>query len=364
MKVLWITNMPTIYRVYFFNELGRYCDLTVIFERYSATGIDNKWADDLAENFKFKFLKTRPIGREGSFSIDILRIRLSEYDKIIISSYSSPTEMLLLLKLKFLRKDYFLEVDGGIIKKENIIMKGIKTFFISGANAYFSTSDNTSKYLCYYGAKKELIFKYNFTSLFQKDILNQPIDKEEKNLIKAELGIKNKYVILSVGQFIYRKGFDILLNAYKELNNDILVYLIGGIETEEYKSIIKKYNMQNIRFLPNIPKHELEKYYLIADLFVLPTREDIWGLVINEAMAKGLPIITTDNCVAGLELIENGKNGFIVSVNDQDDLLEKTKYILDNKLIRENMKKESLNKIKNYSLEKMAYQHFCYFKEL
>lgn len=154
------------------------------------------------------------------------------------------------------------------------------------------------------------------------------------------------------------------MNAYKELNNDILVYLIGGIETEEYKSIIKKYNMQNIRFLPNIPKHELEKYYLIADLFVLPTREDIWGLVINEAMAKGLPIITTDNCVAGLELIENGKNGFIVSVNDQDDLLEKTKYILDNKLIRENMKKESLNKIKNYSLEKMAYQHFCYFKEL
>lgn len=57
---------------------------------------------------------------------------------------------------------------------------------------------------------------------------------------------------------------------------------------------------------------------MAADIFVHPTREDIWGLVVNEAMAKGLPVITTDRCVAGLELIKNESVGRIVPVENID----------------------------------------------
>lgn len=60
----------------------------------------------------------------------------------------------------------------------------------------------------------------------------------------------------------------------------------------------------NIVFVEFKTKEDLIDYYRAADLFVLPTREDIWGLVVNEAMAAGTPVITTTNCGAGMEILK------------------------------------------------------------
>jgi glycosyltransferase involved in cell wall biosynthesis len=88
---------------------------------------------------------------------------------------------------------------------------------------------------------------------------------------------------------------------------------------------------------------------------VLPTREDIWGLVINEALAYGLPTITTDRCVAGLELIRDGVNGYVVPVEDIDALSEKIKAVLASDL--EAMGKAALESVGPYTLENMARTH-------
>ena len=76
----------------------------------------------------------------------------------------------------------------------------------------------------------------------------------------------------------------------------------------------------NVHVIPFVSKKELLEYYRASDIFVLPTREDIWGLVVNEAMACGLPIITTDRCNAGIELIKDGENGYIVPTDNRDAL--------------------------------------------
>ena len=65
-------------------------------------------------------------------------------------------------------------------------------------------------------------------------------------------------------------------------------------------------------------KQDLEKEYQSCGMLVLPSRQECWGLVINEAMAYGLPVITTERCVAGLELIENGVNGYL---EDDDEII-------------------------------------------
>ena len=353
--------MPTIYRVYFFNELGKYCNLDVIFERYCATGVPNRWNDSLAKNFNAKFLNTKNFGREGSISFGLLKLNYREYDRIIISSYSSPTEILALIKLKLIRKKYILEVDGGMIKREIFIHKLLKKFLISGASIYFSTSEMTSKYLMYYGAQKNKIVKYNFTSLYKKDILQDPIGIDEKKDLKKKLAIKTDKLILAVGQFIYRKGFDVLLNAYKDLSNDVSICLIGGEVTNEYKNIVKTNYMKNVIFIDNISKEKLVQYYLAADLFVLPTREDIWGLVINEAMAIGLPIITTDKCIAGIELVKDFENGFIVPADSESELLKLTNLLLNDEYLRRRISLNNLIKIRNYTFEKMVEQHLQIF---
>ena len=363
LKILWLTNMPTIYRVHFFNELGKLCDLKVIFERYHATGVPNYWEDSLAENFQCTFLKTKDIGREGSIGFDVLKLPYELYDEVVISSYSSPTEMLALLKLKIKRIKYVFEVDGGIIKKDNFVIGGLKRFLISGADLYFSSSDQTSKYLQFYGARAHQIKKYQFTSLYEKDVLINPVSKEEKKEHKRRLGISEEKMILSVGQFIHRKGFDVLLKSYSGLKKDVAICIVGGTPLPEYKRIVEKYKMTNVYFVSNLAKGMLNEYYLAADIFVLPTREDIWGLVVNEAMAKGLPVVTTKNCVSGLELIENGKNGFIVSVENEEELLQKTECLISGELDLREMADNNLIKIRQYTFEKMAERHMEVFEE-
>lgn len=85
-----------------------------------------------------------------------------------------------------------------------------------------------------------------------------------------------------------------------------------------------------------------------------PTRKDVWGLVINEAMANGLPVITTDRCVAGLELVQNSVNGFIVRVDDIAELREKIVMVIANCVELGN---QSLDTVPAYTFEEMALKH-------
>ena len=149
------------------------------------------------------------------------------------------------------------------------------------------------------------IYRYPFSSLGNKDIINTPLSQQEKNAIRKILDIKEPQMILAVGQFIHRKGFDVLLQAARTMDKNIGIYIVGGKPTEEYLQIQKENNLTQIHFEGFKTKEELAMYFKAADIFVHPTREDIWGLVINESMAYGLPVVTTNKCVAGMELITN-----------------------------------------------------------
>jgi glycosyltransferase involved in cell wall biosynthesis len=162
-------------------------------------------------------------------------------------------------------------------------------------------------------------------------------------------------MVLAIGQMIHRKGFDVLLHAAKDLDPDTGIYFVGGEAKEAYIALTKELNLQHVHFLGFQKKDVLAKYYKASDVFVLPTREDIWGLVINEALAYGLPTITTDRCVAGLELIEDGINGYVVPVEDADALAEKIQAVLASDL--EQMGKAALEKVRPYTLENMARTH-------
>ena len=104
-------------------------------------------------------------------------------------------------------------------------------------------------------------------------------------------------------------------------------------------------------------KQDLFKFYKAADFFVLPTREDVWGLVINEAMACGLPVITTDRCGAGLELIQNSKNGYIVKTDDENELADCLNKMMHSENLKE-MGNNALRIMKKYTYQSMA--ECCY----
>ena len=81
-------------------------------------------------------------------------------------------------------------------------------------------------------------------------------------------------------------------------------------------------------------------------------------------MAYGLPIVSTDNCIAGLELVENNKNGFIVPVLNGDLLCEKVNDIIKDNKLKDKMSQESLKKIQKYTIEEMSKTHYEIFKKI
>lgn len=357
MKILFISNIPTPYKNDFFNEFGKFVDLTVLYEAHGATdqGIRFNWDVSQINNYSAVFLKDGDI-QENKFNHKILKWLKRDWDYIFVTNYSYLTEMGALIYLKVHCIPYVMEVDGGTIKSENLFKQILKRKLISGAKAYFSPSDQTDEFLQYYGAKKSLIIRHPFTSLYSKQILKENISKEQKVGIRKKLGINSKNVIVGVGQLIHRKGWDCLINIANAVDADI--YIIGEGECrKEYEEKINEQNLANIHLIGFLCNEITTMYYQAADIFVLPTRYDVWGLVINEALANGLPVITSTECVAGKELVVDGKNGFLLPVDNEKLLLDKIQILLSNRALRMQMSGNALKSIEKYTIENIVDVH-------
>lgn len=363
MKVLFTSNVPSPYRVDFFNVLAQYCDLTVLFEAYWAQDRNEKWLEHRNYTFKSIYMKSLYNKTDSAFCPEIIKwYKKIAPDIVVVGGFSTPTGMYFIQYLRRNNMPFLLNCDGGLLKKESRIKKIVKTYFIGGATGWLGTGESCRQYIIYYGGNQQKIYDYPFTSLRQQDILEEPVSESLKSKYRERLGIKEKQVIISVGQFIYRKGYDVLIKAMKD-NSNVGIYLIGGIPMLEYKELKAKFALNNLHFISFKKKEELKEFYMAADIFVLPTREDIWGLVINEAMAYGLPVITTTKCVAGLELIKDGENGYLVEPENVDKLKERIETLIEDSALRKKMQKKNLEIIHQYTIENMAKRHMEIFRE-
>ena len=356
-RFLFLTNYPSPYRVRFFDELGKDSDVTVLFydPLEAITHRNAAWFENSNGGFRGIQLKQTLAVREESLCLDVVKYLKKDYDAIVISGYSSPTAVLAMLYLRLRRIPFYMEVDGGLIRQERKIKYWLKKRLVTLAPRWLGTGKFTTDYLVHYGAKREKVETYHFSSLCREDILAEIVPMGEKQALRKALGIAEEKMILAIGQFIPRKGFDVLLQAARGLDKNVGIYIVGGEATPEYLRLRQELGLTNVHFLGFQKKDALAKYYKASDLFVLPTREDIWGLVINEAMAYGLGVITTDRCVAGLELVEDGVNGYIVPVEDVSALeTAMTKALAGD---TQAMGAASLEKIRPYTIETMAQDH-------
>ena len=179
---------------------------------------------------------------------------------------------------------------------------------------------------------------------------------------RNKIGAISDKVVLYVGQIIHRKGIDILLRAFKNVEAEL--YIVGGSITAELQQFIHEENLKIVHFVDFLSKKELVTYFRAADIFVLPTREDIWGLVINEAMNYMLPVITTDRCLVGMKLIIDGNEGYIVPTEDIDVLYHRIKKLLNDRDAAYHMGINARKKIKNYTIENMTIRHVDIFTRL
>lgn len=364
MKVLFFTNYPSPYRVDFFNQFGKACDLTVLFFEGTEeqTHRNQKWFENRFINFNAVFLnrKIRIMGK--TICLDIIDYIKKDWDHIISGSYDSPTQVLAIEWMNLHRKKFIIESDGGFVKNDNVIKGMLKRHLISSANAWISTGKYTTDYLVHYGAKREKTYEYTFTSLWKKDIDRAfELSNNDKEIIRKKMNLQEAHIIISVGRFSYErgygKGFDLLMDIAHKFDGNVGFYIIGDNPTDEFERRKAREGLDNVHFVGFQRKEELSMYYAAADVFVLMTREDVWGLVINEAMSFGLPIVTTDKCVAGLTLVQDGINGFIIKNLNTDEAYVKLRTLLDDAELRRRFGQNSLSIINDYTVENMTVGH-------
>lgn len=150
---------------------------------------------------------------------------------------------------------------------------------------------------------------------------------KEKNSLQIE--------IIFVGQLIHRKGVDVLLAALQPLfaeHRELKLTLIG---IGEGGAALKKQAedlqiAKRVEFAGALPSDEIPKRIAHADVLVLPSRWDGWGMVVNEALAVGVPVIVSDRCGA-MDLIQQGLNGFIFRSEDVEDLRQALSQFLEHR---------------------------------
>ena len=357
-RVLFLTNYPSPYRVHFFDELGKAMDVTVLFSDRAEdkTHRDAAWFVSGEGRFRKVQLTARLAGRgKRNLCVDVIPWLKKDFDAIVVCGYSSPTAMLAIAYLKAKRIPFYMEVDGGLVRKDSRLKYLYKRLLVGSAKYWISSGEHTTDYLVHYGARREDTFLYPFTSLRERDILPRLPSLEEKQKLRRELGMTEEKIVVYVGRFTEAKGMDALLEAAPSLERDTGVYFIGGEPSAAHVEFCENHGLKNVHFVGFQKKEELEVFYKAADLLVLPTKSDVWGLVINEAMACGLPVITTNRCVAGLELIRDGINGYLVPVDDLEALTEKIRAVLTADYRQ--MGAAALETIRPYTFENMAKAH-------
>lgn len=184
----------------------------------------------------------------------------------------------------------------------------------------------------YHINERDIEVIYNGVDLEKFHPRNKKIYRMEiRNLYSIS---EEEFVVIMVGSGFERKGVKYLLSAVEIIPKPLTVLIVGKDSKEKYINLTKK---QRVIFCG--PIKEIHKYYAASDLFVLPTIYEPFGNVHLEALASGLPVITTGQSGAA-ELIKDGVHGFVVDKpEDVSELARKILYLMD----REENNRMSLN---------------------
>lgn len=200
---------------------------------------------------------------------------------------------------------------------------------------------------------------YNGVDLKKFNPLNRGKYRSE---IRKKYGISDsEFVILFMGSGFERKGIKYLIQAVESISEPVTLLIVGKgkLPSSLNKGEIKTGFSQKIIFCG--PQKENYKYYAASDIFVFPTIYEPFGNVHLEALASGLPVITTKNSGAS-EIIENGVQGFVVKApEDVLTISEKIYFLMNNKNELEKMSKEARLLAERFSLQSHIEQMITFY---
>lgn len=310
-KILYITNLEVPYRARFFELLSQGVDLTVLFECQKTINRNQQWMENQQVTYKKAYLGGFHTKGEHRFSLSILSWIRKGWDLIIIGGYNSPVQSFAILMMRLLHIPFAINIDG-----ESFIGTGLKSevkkFFLRGAKFYLAAGEKSAQELEAAIRPKTKVFRYNFSSLDAAELAH--------NAQMRQITPRADYVLVVGANFAY-KGMDVALHA-AQLDSSIHYRLVGmGKRTELFLAEHPDLPT-NVEVIPFLQKDELYQAYAECALCVLPSRQECWGLVVNEAASFGAPIVSTLGSGAAKEFLMDRYPQYLAQAGDAQSLLD------------------------------------------
>ena len=356
-KLLSLSMYPAPYRVALLEYYKEEYQVDAFFETFGGDQREEEWF----RKGDYHILQTE----EGSRLYQ--QTDLHSYRAVLVFESSTTDGVKLILRCKRKKVPYVINCDGVILQPHgNFFKEALKRFLFRSAAGYLAGSEHAKQYFLNYSADEKKIFLHPFSQLEDGDILDRPLTRDEKAALRQKLGLPTDHrIAIAVGRFIPLKRYDKLIEQWKEMPEDCTLLLIGGgPEEETYRKIIKENTINNVLLHGFMQKEALFEYYKAADIFVHPTSYDVWGLVVNEAMACGLPVVISDHCVAGLELIRDRENGFLIPVGNDGEMCDRVREIFSDSALYDKMAQNVLSTIRPYTMSHMAQKQMNAIKEI
>tara|TARA_A100001015_G_scaffold273830_1_gene329654 strand:+ start:5349 stop:6530 length:1182 start_codon:yes stop_codon:yes gene_type:complete len=313
-----------------------------------------QWDVNMLDGYSYKFLGKYQINRPNGFWSLIVpqiwkEIRQSDYDVIWLHGYNFAAYLVAFLAAKSKGIKIFFRGESHLMLKRGFLKKTFHTIFCKiffrYVDAFLAIGTANKKYYKSLGVSDKDIFLVPYTIDNSRFRIDKDHVQNKIKELKTEIGLSQHPTIIFSSKFMERKRPHDLLEAAKilqEKNYEFNILFVGSGELETtLNELVKKNNLQNIFFKGFVNQSSLPLYYAACDIFVLPSINEPWGLVINEVMSCGLPVVVADGIGAADDLVQDGINGFIFEPLNPHDLAKKLKLLLQNNSLRQEMSKQS-----------------------
>lgn len=336
MHLLILTNIPTPNQIDLFSEIAKYFQLKVL---YCAGKESNRnWKVNFGNGYNYSVLPGITLFKNLHFNPTIIWHLLNKkYDCYILGgSYIIPTFVIASLTLSLFKKTWLYWGESLHFEKKSKIKRSLKKIFrwpITKLSAgILAIGSMAAKTYSEAGIDKKHIYIFPYVEGIKKFQISLAKKYQRRKDIDNKFKTQDKILFLYTGQLIARKGVKYLLRAFTmlkyEYNNVALLILGNGERETKLKKYVQEQSISDIHFLGFIQPTQIPYYFTSADVLVFPSLDDGWGLVINEAMSAGLPIISTTKVGAAIDLVQQGGNGFLVETNNSEALYQAMKFFV------------------------------------
>lgn len=367
-KLAIITTHPIQYNAPFFKLLADRGVIEVkVFYTWGDGVLKNKydpgfgkvinWDIPLLEGYQYEFVKniSKNPGSHNFKGIDnpglLLKIKGWNPDALMVYGWNFKSHLKALRYFKG-KIPIIFRGDSTLLQKRNGIKSLLRKIFLKWVYSHVS-------YAMYVGTLNKSY--YQKFGLKEKNLFFGPhaidnkrfgLNIEERRKWRKKLGIsENDILLLYAGKIDENKNVAFLARKFTSMKLEGVKLLIAGNGPSEIQLKDEFNGVSNIIFIDFQNQSNMPALYSMADIFILPSLSETWGLAINEAMAAGKAVLVSKNCGAAVDLVTNGINGYTFDPAIDTALKENILLMTSDKEKLDEMGNASLNIIKNWSYE-------------